>query len=49
MLVDLQLQLAKLMEVVLYQIQQIIFILLVPTQLQLVELVEEEMVAQLAL
>jgi hypothetical protein len=39
----------KLMEVVLYQIQQIIFILLVPTQLQLVELVEEEMVAQLAL
>jgi hypothetical protein len=49
MLVDLQLQLAKLMEVVLYQIQQIIFILLVLTQLQLVELVEEEMVAQLAL
>jgi hypothetical protein len=46
---DLQLQLAKLMEVVLYQIQQIIFILLVLTQLQLVELVEEEMVAQLAL
>ena len=39
----------KIMEVVLYQIQQIIFILLVLTQLQLVELVEEEMVAQLAL